>query len=80
MKKKKVYDENMPQGKLIRIPDFLPPPEELFLGGDKIKVTLYLKRASVKFFKEKAEKCHYRYQTMMREVVDRYVQRYSQEE
>lgn len=77
MKRKRVYDENMPVGKLTEIPDFLPPPEELFPPGETMKVTLNLKRASVDFFKRKARRCHTKYQKMIREVIDRYASQYS---
>ncbi|MDD5347016.1 MAG: CopG family transcriptional regulator [Candidatus Omnitrophica bacterium] len=76
MRKKRVYDENMPVGKLTEIPDFLPPPEKLIFPKDTVKVTIYLDRLSVDFFKQKAKKHRGKYQRMIREVLDRYVQRY----
>ena len=80
MKKIKIYDENMPQGKLTRIPDFLPPPEELILPADTVKVTMCLSRSSVDFFKKKAREHKTKYQKMVRELLDRYVARYSRSE
>ena len=77
MKRKKVYDENMPIGKLTEIPNFLPSPEELFPPKDTVKVTMNLKRSSVDFFKRKARHCHTKYQKMIREVIDRYANQYS---
>ncbi len=73
MKRKiKVVDEDMPIGKLVRIPDFLPPPHKLVLPKRTIKVTLTLSTSSVAFFKAHAKKNHTKYQTMIREVIDRY--------
>ena len=78
MKKKKiVIDDDMPIGKLIRIPNFLPPPDQLvFPGEETIKVTLSLTKRSVEFFKKKAKCKHAKYQKMIREVVDRYARHY----
>jgi hypothetical protein len=70
-------DPDSPSGKLIRISDFLPPPEELVFSGEETeKVTIVLKKASVDFFREKAKEFHTKYQRMIREVLDRYVSRY----
>lgn len=77
MKRKRIYDENMPIGKLTEIPNFLPSPEELVFPNDTVKVTLNLKRSSVVFFKRKARRCHTKYQKMIREVIDRYASQYS---
>ncbi|MDO8675041.1 MAG: CopG family transcriptional regulator [Candidatus Omnitrophota bacterium] len=77
MKKKKITDENMPIGKLIRVPDFLPPPDQLVFPDGTIKVTLSLTRESVNFFKKKAKRHHTKYQKMIREVVDRYARQFN---
>ena len=70
-------DPDSPSGKLTRISDFLPPPEELVFSGEETeKVTIVLKKASVDFFREKAKEFHTKYQRMIREVLDRYVSRY----
>jgi predicted DNA binding CopG/RHH family protein len=58
------------------IPDFLPPPEELVRREPKIKITIALNSESVDFFKQYAEKNHIKYQTMINEVLDLYVQKY----
>ena len=73
MKKKKI-DPNMPIGKLTRMDDFLPPPNQLIFPGDTIKVTISLTRSSLEFFKREAKRHHTKYQKMIREVVDRYAQ------
>jgi hypothetical protein len=70
-------DPDSPSGKLTRISDFLPPPEELVFSGEETeKVTIVLKKASVDFFRGKAKEFHTKYQRMIREVLDRYVSRY----
>ena len=75
--KKKKRDLDIPIGKLTRVEDFLPPPSELARPEETVKVTISLKRSSVKFFKEQAEKHHSKYQKMIREVLDRYASRYT---
>lgn len=62
-------------GELRRIPDFLPPPDELFPRPDKVKVTLELSRHSVDFFKRAAATRRVPYQRMIRALVDEYVRR-----
>lgn len=69
-------DRNMPIGKLTRIEDNLPSPEELARPLQGVKITIILNRSSVDFFKREANKHHTKYQRMMREVLDRYVSRY----
>ncbi len=43
-------------GKLKVVNDFFPPPEQLVLREDNVKVTIALKRSSVEFFKKEAKK------------------------
>lgn len=74
--RKRIRDKDMPVGKLTRVKDFLPPPEELALPQDTVKVTIALSRSSVEFFKREAQRHHTKYQKMIREVVDRYASRY----
>ncbi len=57
------------------IKDFLPPPSELVLRDDNVKVTLSLSRRSIDFFKREAKKQHVPYQKMIRALVDRYAER-----
>jgi len=61
-------------GKIVT--DFLPPPEELVRKEPRVKITITLTRGSVDFFKEYAQKNNVKYQTMINEVLDKYVQRY----
>lgn len=70
-------DPDFPVGKLTEIPNFLPPPEELFPPkSDMIKVTIILKKKSVDFFKAQAQKNHTKYQRMIRRVLDSYASRF----
>ncbi len=75
--KEKILDSNKPMGKLTRVSDFLPRPEELIMPEETIKITLLLKKSSVDFFKNKANQCHTKYQRMIRELVDKYAAQYS---
>jgi hypothetical protein len=75
MKTKKKYTEE-PMGELRVVKDFLPPPDQLVLREDNIKVTISLKKSSVTFFKEQAKKQKTSYQKMIREVVDWYASHY----
>jgi hypothetical protein len=75
MKTKTKYTEE-PMGDLQVMKDFLPPPEQLVLKEDNVKVTISLKRSSIAFFKEQAKKHKTSYQKMIREVVDWYASHY----
>jgi predicted DNA binding CopG/RHH family protein len=57
------------------VEDFLPPPDQLVLREDNVKVTLSLSRASVDFFKREARKVHVPYQRMIRSLVHSYAAR-----
>ena len=82
MKREKVAYTNAPKNiaaalkNAKAISDFLPPPEELVLKESKVKVTISLSSRSVDFFKKHAKKNNTKYQTMIFEVLDRYVQNY----
>lgn len=67
----------MPRGKLVPIPNFLPPPSELIFPEDTVKITISLKRDSINFFKREAQRNHTKYQKMIREVLDRYATHHS---
>jgi predicted DNA binding CopG/RHH family protein len=60
------------------ISDFLPPPEELVRKDPKVKITISLNSRSVDFFKNFAKKNNVKYQTMINEVLDKYVQKYKE--
>lgn len=73
MKRKTRYtDEPMRVGRVLR--DFLPPPGELVLKEDSVKVTISLSAASIHFFKAEAAKAGVQYQRMIRRVLDAYVE------
>ena len=54
------------------VEDFLPSPDSLVLKEENIKVTLDLSKRSVNLFKRYAKKRGYKYQRMIRNLVDRY--------
>jgi hypothetical protein len=70
--KNKIKYSDEPMGKLKVLSDFLPPPEQLVLKEDNVKVTIALKKSSVEFFKNEAKKHHTSYQKMIRQLVDWY--------
>ncbi len=74
--KRKTTDPNKPYGKMIRIQDFLPPPQDLVVPEETVKVTISLKKSSIDFFKHQAEKHHTKYQKMIRELLNRYTMQY----
>ena len=74
--KSKIKYTNEPMGELRVIKDFLPPPEQLILKEDKVKVTIHLSKSSIDFFKKQAAKHRISYQKMIRRVVDYYASQY----
>ena len=70
--KNKIKYTDEPMGKLRVVTDFLPPPDQLVLKDDNIKVTLALKKSSIEFFKKEAKKHLTSYQKMIRQLVDWY--------
>ena len=75
MKSKTKYTKE-PMGELRVIKDFLPPPDQLVLKEDNVKVTIALKKSSIEFFKKKATEHHTSYQKMIRRLIDRYASHY----
>ena len=80
-KKNKIYTEApknvskaIIEGEIIA--DFLPPPEKLIRKEPKVKITITLNSGSIDFFKKHARKNNVKYQTMINEVLDKYVQKY----
>jgi predicted DNA binding CopG/RHH family protein len=71
MRSKIKYTEE-PMGKLKVIKDFLPPPDQLVLKEENVKVTISLKKSSVDFFKKEAKKHRTSYQKMIRRIIDWY--------
>ncbi len=74
---KRTTEVDFPIGRLTRIKDILPPPEQLVVPEETIKVTLLLSKSSVRFFKQKAAQHRTKYQRMLRELVDRYTEQFS---
>ena len=64
-------------GEFQVVPDFLPPPNELALRDDGVKVTIALSERSVEFFKSHAAKNQTQYQRMIRQLLDAYVDAYA---
>lgn len=62
-------------GKVKVVKDFLPPPDQLVLREENVKVTLSLSRRSIDFFKREAGKRRVPYQRMIRALVDAYAER-----
>lgn len=62
---------------MIKIDDFLPPPEKLVIPQETVKVTIFLSKSSIDFFKRQAKRYHTKYQKMIRQLVDRYTVLYS---
>ena len=74
--KRKVKYKDEPLGKLEVVTDFLPPPGQLVLRDDGVKVTLSLSKRSVEFFKRHAAQSNVPYQKMIRSLLDGYVKRH----
>jgi len=63
-------------GELEVVKDFLPPPDQLVLKEDRVKVTISLSKGSVEFFKKEAKKQRISYQKMIRRIIDVYTSQY----
>jgi predicted DNA binding CopG/RHH family protein len=70
--KSKIKYTDEPIGKLKVIKDFLPPPEQLVLKEENVKVTIALNKSSIEFFKREAQRYHTSYQKMIRRLIDLY--------
>jgi hypothetical protein len=74
---KRIRYSDEPMGEPKVVPDFLPRPEDLVLKEDGVKVTIFLSRRSVEFFKEQAHKHNTQYQRMIRRLLDAYAEHHS---
>ena len=74
--KKKIQYTDEPLGNLHIVDDFLPPPKDLVLKEENVKVTITLSKSSVDFFKNEARKHNTQYQKMIRRLLDLYAKRY----
>ncbi|HEC98996.1 MAG TPA: CopG family transcriptional regulator [Proteobacteria bacterium] len=75
--KSKIKYTNEPMGELRVVKDFLPPPDQLVLKEENVKVSIALKKSSIDFFKKEAKKQHTSYQKMIRQVIDWYASHYN---
>lgn len=73
--KSKVKYTNEPL-KMEVVEDFLPPPDQLALKQDTVKVTIGLSKPTVDFFKAQARRNHTQYQKMIRRLLDLYAARF----
>jgi predicted DNA binding CopG/RHH family protein len=70
--KKRIDYTDEPIGKVRVIKDFLPPPSELALKDEGVKVTMTLSKSSVQYFKKAGQKYRTPYQKMIRRLLDAY--------
>jgi hypothetical protein len=70
MSKRIKYSNEPIEAEVVR--DFLPPPDQLVLTEEGVKITISLSRRSVEFFKEAAKRNHTSYQRMIRRLLDAY--------
>ena len=75
MKTRTKYTEES-MGDLRVVKDFLPPPDQLVLKEESVKVTISFKKSTVDFFKKEAKKQKTSYQRMIRQVIDWYTSHY----
>jgi hypothetical protein len=68
---------NEPLGRFEVVDDFLPPPDQLVLKEDGVKVTISLSKRSVEFFKAHAARSKVPYQRMIRSLLDTYADRHA---
>lgn len=70
---------NEPLGRLEVVSNFLPPPDQLVLRDDGVKITISLSRRSVDFFKRHAARSKVPYQKMIRSLLDGYAKHHDAE-
>ncbi|OGT64301.1 MAG: CopG family transcriptional regulator [Gammaproteobacteria bacterium RIFCSPHIGHO2_12_FULL_45_9] len=73
---KKIQYTDEPIGAHKRVKDFLPPPSQLILEEETVKVTISLTKESLEFFKKEAKTHHTPYQKMIRLLLSRYAAHY----
>lgn len=74
--RKRAVNTDKPVGRMTRIKDFLPPPEELIIPERTVKVTILLSESSINSFKKFAKKHHTKYQKLIRNLLDKYAEKY----
>ena len=75
--KRKIRYTSEPLGRVEVVADFLPPPDQLVLNDDGVKVTISLSKRSVDFFKAQAGRSNTSYQRMIRRLLDTYADHYT---
>lgn len=76
MSKREIKYTDEPIGEVNFVADFLPPPDQLVMKEETVKVTLALTKDSVDFFKKIAREKHTHYQTMIRALLEQYTEHY----
>ena len=76
MSKREIKYTDEPMGKIKLIDDFLPPPDQLAIKEETVKVTLALTKGSVDYFKRIAKEQDTHYQTMIRSLLEQYTEHY----
>ena len=71
MKRNPKYRDE-PLGRVEVVEGFLPPPDQLVLRDDGVKITISLSKRSVDFFKRHAARSKVPYQKMIRSLLDSY--------
>ena len=74
--KNKIKYTDEPMGALRVVKDFLPPPEQLVMKEENVKVTISLNKSSIEYFKKEAQKHNTSYQRMIRRLLDWYASHY----
>jgi len=77
MKRTPQYSDE-PIGEVEILEDFLPPPDQLVLKEDGVKVAISLSKRSIEFFKVHAAKSRVPYQRMIRSLLDGYASSYDE--
>ena len=78
--KNRIKYTNEPMGELSVVKDFLPPPDQLIVKDENVKVTIALNKSSIDFFKKEAKKQNTSYQKMIRQVINWYASHYKDQE
>lgn len=76
--KNRIRYTDEPMGDLRVVRDFLPPPDQLVLKEDTVKVTISLSKSSVEFFKNVARQHRTQYQRMIRHLLDLYAREFKE--
>jgi len=70
------FDMEKALDKANQVADFLPPPDQLVEKIEKEKITISLNKRSVEFFRKAADEEGVGYQTMINNLLEKYVQHY----